>query len=122
MHEGFYDIVKNNCAGKVINVLDFLGLWNSTGTQTSIRTFLISVFSSDAAVLGLVKGSTNLKILFPGLTNAQVLAKKNDAQIVTALVDYGIAYGINWNGAVSIYSIQLSAIIIPLLYLLFVAF
>eukprot|EP01122_Echinamoeba_exundans_P013951 TRINITY_DN6206_c0_g1_i1.p1 TRINITY_DN6206_c0_g1~~TRINITY_DN6206_c0_g1_i1.p1 ORF type:complete len:347 (+),score=76.72 TRINITY_DN6206_c0_g1_i1:63-1043(+) len=70
---GEYDIVTNNCAAKIIDVLTFLNFTMDT-------TFLDWVVAqlNTPKVIELLRNSTSLDQLYPGMAQADILAKPDN--------------------------------------------
>ena len=96
--EGPYDIIDNNCAGKIIGFLIFVDKW-SAENQAAFLPFLASGLAQQPRIVAMVRASDKITLLFPGESQQQILAK-SDLELTTALVQYGIDNGPNWRSAI----------------------
>eukprot|EP01122_Echinamoeba_exundans_P006869 TRINITY_DN2000_c0_g1_i2.p2 TRINITY_DN2000_c0_g1~~TRINITY_DN2000_c0_g1_i2.p2 ORF type:complete len:320 (+),score=72.67 TRINITY_DN2000_c0_g1_i2:90-1049(+) len=77
---GEYDIVTSNCAAKIIDVLTYL---NFTVNNATFLDWIATQLQTPK-VVGLLKNSTNIDVLYPGMARADILAKP-DAELISTL-------------------------------------
>jgi hypothetical protein len=76
---GEYDVVTNNCAAKIIDVLTFLNF-----TMDSVFLDWVAAQLNTPKVLELLRASPSLDQLYPGMAQADILAKP-DNELLTKL-------------------------------------
>jgi hypothetical protein len=77
---GDYDIVTNNCAAKIIDVLTYINLnVNDAALLDWVATQL-----NTPKVADLLRNSTNVGVLYPGMSTVDILAKPN-AELLSKL-------------------------------------
>lgn len=83
---GAYDVVANNCANKILEVLNELDI----SVTTEVRTFTHNTLVNEPNVISLLRANENLRFLFPTETTDQIQAK-SDSELITAVIDKTIS-------------------------------
>lgn len=82
-----YDIVINNCAGRIIRVLELFGF----KITSEIRSFCVTSLTKEKKIMDMLRSNSNIGLLYPSLTKNQILAK-TDVELMTKLVAYTVSH------------------------------